>query len=601
MHDTASVFVMDIFRHVHDPARAEHPFLLLDDCAMTYGQLEGRMHAVAGLFGTLGIAQGDRIVVCCGDDVVVTTLYLAALRIGVTTALIDPASSPDEALVLVRASRAKALFADEQLGRNREVISTLLQDGKVVTVGPTRQRFDSLLASVQPTSTLPAPLSPSGSAFILFTSGTTSRPKGVEVSLAAVAAHMRTMNIQYGYGQDSIVMNSLPLHHSDGINHGPVNIMASGGTLVRTGAFAVQQLPRIFHRIASGGITHLITVPTVLALMLRAGPEYNDAFRGGAFRFVSSTAGPLDEKLWREFESRFGTMVVNSYGLTETVCEGFYCGPTPETRRIGTIGKPIDIEVKLLTSDGREADVGEMGEMLIRGTCVMKGYFDLPAETDKVLRDGWLYTGDLAIRDADGFYTLTGRKKNVIICGGINVYPEDVTRTIEHLPGVREATTIGVSDEAWGERVVSCVVSEPEAALTSDAVIDYCRAHLSPEKVPSRVLMLDLLPRGPSGKIALPDVKRIVAQRLNLLSDAEAAADVNTRVFQIAARCFKIGAETLDELSDADNTPGWNSLAHMDFLVGLESAFGFVMQPGDMLDIITLGDAVAYVKRRVAA
>ena len=448
---------------------------------------------------------------------------------------------------------------------------------------------------------LPATIPGDTSGFILFTSGTTSRPKGVEVSHAAIAAHMVTMHRQYGYGEDSVILNGLPLHHSDGINHGAVNVMAAGATLYRSGAFSVQQLPKILDMIPRFGITHMITVPTVLALIARLGEEFSNAFRQPAFRFISSTAGPLDERLWRAFEERFGTMLVNSYGLTETICEGFYCGPTDETRRIGTIGKPIDIEVRIVDASGRGVAQGEMGELILRGACVMKGYFNAPEETQAVLRDGWLRSGDLAVCDRDGFYQITGRKKNVVISGGINVYPEDVSRAISLMPGVADVVTLGVPDEMWGERVVCCVVAEAAQTVSSDAVVDYCRAHLSREKVPSHVFMLDALPRGPSGKVALPQVRKTV---MDLLATEAASShrgahalgdSVAQRVLELASSSFRTPVDELSLDSESETTAGWNSLAHMDFLMSIEATFGLRIAPADVMSIVTLGDAIEHV------
>ena len=204
----------------------------------------------------------------------------------------------------------------------------------------------------------------------------------------------------------------------------------------------------------------MITVPTVLSLIARLGDEFSGVFRTDVFQYISSTAGPLEEDFWRSFEERFGTMVVNSYGLTETICEGFYCGPTPETRRIGTIGKPIDIDVRLIDENGADVPKGEIGELILSGTCTMKGYFDAPEETNAVLRNGWLHTGDLATVDLDGFYRIAGRKKNLIICGGINVYPEDVSREIAKMPEIVDVITVGLPDDIWGDRVVIRICPE---------------------------------------------------------------------------------------------------------------------------------------------
>jgi long-chain acyl-CoA synthetase len=363
-------------------------------------------------------------------------------------------------------------------------------------------------------------------------------------------------------------------------------------------------LPEILGMVKRHQITHMITVPTMLALIMRLGDEFSDAFRTESFRFVSSTAGPLDEGLWRHFEARFGTMVVNSYGLTETVCEGIYCGPTPSTRRIGTIGKPIDIEARIVDDSGRDVQQGEMGELILRGSCLMKGYYNAPEETAAVLRDGWLYTGDLAVMDGDGYYSIAGRKKNVIITGGINVYPEDVSRTIARMPGISEVITLGMPDQIWGERVVSCVVLAQPDVLSAEDVIAYCRTHLSREKIPSQVLVVDEMPRGPAGKVALPQLRQLVSAQLPKASPTRPLAlttsgpeDIAATVLAVAARCFATPVAELSLDSEPETTAGWTSLAHLDFLLSLEAAFGITISPSDMLSITTLRDVVEHVAR----
>ncbi len=607
-----------LFRFVEQPDFADKPFVLLGEQVLRYGDLHALIRRTGELFKELGIGLGHRIVICSGHDFEAVALYLAAMRLGVTPALVDPHSSAAEARLLVRAAKARALFLDEDLHGRESFAMDLLPGGHELRIRPLsnwQQPFNANLSDDGQTfpamlkaypGRLPLPqVPPDTSAFILFTSGTTSRPKGVEASHAAVAAHMATMHRQYGYDENSRIINGLPLHHSDGINHGPVNIMAAGGTLLRTKPFSVQHLPSILGLIEQHAATHLITVPTVLSLIARLGKEFDNAFRTPAFRFVSSTAGPLEAGLWRAFEERFATQIVNSYGLTETICEGFYCGPTSDTRRVGTIGKPIDLLARIVDANGGDVVDGEMGELILSGNCLMKGYFDAPEETSAVLRDGWLYSGDLAVRDADGFYNITGRKKNVVICGGVNVYPEDVSRSLILMPGILDAVSLGIPDPTFGERLVSCV-TVADATITSNDVIAYCREHLAREKVPAYVYLFDEMPRGPAGKIALPQVKAQIAtldaERTLLSRKADAGrvgplsrAEVQRQVLEIAARCFQVNVGSLDLEAEPETTEGWNSLAHMDFLLALESTFQVQIEPEAMLDIVTIGDAVDHL------
>lgn len=329
--------------------------------------------------------------------------------------------------------------------------------------------------------------------------------------------------------------------------------------------------------------------------------DYFDSFTTPDFKFLISTAAYLDENLWRSFEQRYRVRVVNVYGLTETVCESLYCGPDDATRKLGTIGKPIDAEARVVDETGAALPDGKTGELCLRGDHVMKGYFRMPDEAAKVLKDGWFHTGDLGWRDADGFFHIVGRTKDVIITGGVNVYPEDVTGVMRGIPGVLDAVTFGMPDETWGERVVSCVLPAPDAQLTVEALAAAFLERASRQKLPKEIHILDEFPRGPAGKVVTALVKKKVGE-LNAkpAMPANAGGSAEDRIIRIAARTFKTTAESLTMRSDAENTKGWNSLAHVEFLLGLEQEFCLRMTPQDIMNIKSLGDALHIVGQRVS-
>ena len=454
---------------------------------------------------------------------------------------------------------------------------------------------------MEPADDLPDSLPDSTVAYILFTSGTTSRPKGVEITHRNLFAQMATFVRQYGYDPDCRLLNVLPLHHTDGLTQGPVVVFTTAATVLRPLRFRVDALSEFLDLIYAERVTHLITVPSVLALILNVAEETGDCFDGEDFRFVISTAAFLDENLWRDFEARFLTQVVNVYGLTETVCEAFYCGPDEKTRRLGTIGKPVDCDARIVDDNGQEVPRGEIGELALKGDNVMKGYFQMPEETAAVLKDGWFLTGDLARLDADGFCTIVGRKKNVIITGGINVYPEDVTSVLRSLPKVLDAVTLGMEDPIWGERVVSCVVPKPGEMLEVQEIAGHFLEQASREKLPAEIHLFDDLPRGPAGKVLLEEVKsRILAQRQGS-SGQGPARDLQERLLKTAAEVFKVPAEELSLTSNPENTKGWSSLAHVELLLTLEKEFGFRMSPQAIMTVKSLSDALSVVEKELAA
>ena len=583
---------------------------------LSFGELREQVARTRGLFLRLGLGPGDRIAIATADDLAVSVLYAACLTSGATAVVLDPQASAAETLVLIGKARPRAIFADSAV-LERSGPLTRAAEAAVVAVASAaakRSSFGLLLrrSEAAPAESFPAllqqeqlapaapPAAADACALVLFTSGTTSQPKGVQMSFRGLTAQMATFRRQYGYDASSVVANPLPLHHSDGLNQGPLLAFATGATLVRPPAVTMQSLGALLDSAYRERATHLVTVPTVLAMMLRLPRDYDDALGYEAFRFISSTAGPLSETIWRQVEERFAVPVVNSYGLTETCIEALYCGPDGATRRLGTVGKPVDCLARIVTEDGREAETGERGELWLSGENVMLGYLDQPEATAEVLQDGWLRTGDLATRDAEGFYRIVGRKKSVIIRGGINVYPEDVNAALLACPGVAQAATVGLPDDLLGERVVACVIlRNGGGAGLAERAMEHCRQALAPEKLPNRIEVLEALPFGPSGKVELEKLRQQLAARMD--GGATAGTPLAGRVLAVAAAVFQARLEDLSPESGDDDVAGWDSLNYLEFVMTLERQFNFKMAPRDVMNIRRLADAIAVVERAAGA
>ena len=584
---------------------------------MSYGELFDRVRRLTTLFANIGLARDDRAIVSSKDDLALITLFVALVRNGITAVVLDPQSPATELCKLVEAADAKALFLDDDRVRSVDLTSALRSDAVIIPIGADQpankllfgafgkksnspaETYPALLAGITPTVPGGEGVGDSTTAYILFTSGTTSRPKGVEITHRNLYAQMQTFIRHYGLGEQSRLMNLLPLHHTDGLTHGAFVSLLAGMTLYRPWRFSVDVLPKVLDGIYKYRITHFITVPSVLSLVANLGDDYLDSFRTPDLKFVISTAAYLDENLWRSFEQRYRVRIVNVYGLTESVCESIYCGPDDATRKVGTIGKPIDSEARVIDESGAELPIGKVGELCLRGDHIMKGYFRMPEETAKVLKGGWFHTGDLGWKDEEGYFHIAGRKKDVIITGGVNVYPEDVTGVFRSLPGVLDAVTFGLPDETWGEKVVSCVLPVQGVTLKVETLAEHFLERASRQKLPKEIHVLDEFPRGPAGKVVIALVKKKV-------EDLEARSSptmpqtgsVEDRIIRIAARTFKTSAGALSLRSDSENTKGWNSLAHVEFLLGLEQEFGLRMSPQEIMRIRSLGDAVTIVAHR---
>ncbi len=585
---------------------------------LNYGELFDRIDRLSTLFRECGLGVGARVLIASRNDREVAVLFLAMLSTGRTAVVIDPASAPAEASALITAADPAAIFidaglADRIVGFDALTGSiktfTLREDGRGSSVfGRLRLNGGDAPAAAgdYPAVLDRLPASPGGqdpipdstTALILFTSGTSSRPKGVQLSHRNLHAQYQTFVSQYGFTERSRILNHLPLHHTDGLNMGPAAALFAAATLHRPAPFSVQTLPTLLAGIRREAITHVITVPTALALIMQVEGDLEDSLAFPDLAFVCSTAGPLDETLWREFEERFGVMVVNSYGLTETVSQALYCGPTPETRKRGTIGKPVDCRARVLDDDGNPVAPGAVGELALCGANIATGYFRDPAASAAAIGDGWLRTGDLVTVDQDGFYRIVGRKKDAIVRGGIDVSPQQVTETILALAGVREAVTFGMADPTLGERVVSCLTQDDAVEVSAAAVFAHCRAQMSPEKVPSEVHVLEGLPTGPAGEVSVSELRTIVAERVDRNLE-RGGLTAEARVLAIAAATFAIPVDRLAPASAHDTTSAWTPRAHVAFIQALEENFAVTLTAREIKRIETLDDAIGIVKAKL--
>ncbi len=599
-------------------------WLLEGRVGRSYGEFFDRAGRVASCARARGLGVDDRAIIISDDDGTIIEIFFGLIAAGVTAVILNPRGSVDETESLVRAADASLVFVDD--GRFSDVdFATLLRNGSPVIrilppaaqrtrlfarlsgkpnapLGSSQETYPAMLSPFEPRLATPVEIPDTTTAYILFTSGTTSQPKGVEITHKSLFAQMDTFVRQYRLDESSRILNLLPLQHTDGLTHGAVLSLTCGGTLVRPMRFRVDRLPALLDEIYKSRITHFITVPSMLVLIRQLGRDYEDAFDSDDFQFIISTAAYLDAGLWQSLQESHGVRIVNVYGLTETVCEACYCGPDDESFRIGTVGKPVDCEAKVVDADGTTLAPGQEGELLIKGDNVMKGYFRMPGETENVLRDGWFHTGDIATIDEQGFVTIVGRKKSVIISGGYNIYPEDVTNVLMRMDIITDAVTIGIPDETWGERVVSCVILTDRDAGSASDISEFFLRHAAREKLPRDIYIMDEFPRGPAGKVQLDKLRHRIEQLRQHSAahrDSESGS-VSSVVTDIASSVFKMPVSDLGPDASPDTVSAWNSLAHVEFLMALEVEFGERFTAREIMSISNLGQAVRVLRDKVA-
>ena len=466
--------------------------------AVTYGALAQRTAALAGQLAALGLAPGDRVAVWLPNGVTWIESCLATLRAGAIVVPISHDASDAEALyrlgdagcrlAITTAARAPLLAAE------RAGLPALLTE--ILVDGPTA-RYEALVAAAPPG----LPRDPDvldDDAFILYTSGTTGRAKGVVLSLRAmlwvVAACWAPI---VGLSERDDMLSPLPLFHSYALNLSVLGILAVGASAHIMERYSTSECLSL---LAGQPFTLFPGVPTMFHYLLE-GSRDRTVRLAGLKRCISAGA-IMPGTLNRDFEARFGVPLLDGYGITETATMVTMNWPTG-TRVMGSCGLPVPgLAVRIVDpASGADVAPGGEGELIVRGPNLMRGYHAKPAETAAALRDGWYRTGDLAKFDANGMITITGRLKELIIRGGQNIAPAEIEEVVNTYEPVLDCAVVAGPHAHLGEVPVLFVVMKPGATLDEAALLAHCRRHLSAYKVPHAVLGTTEIPRTGSGKV----------------------------------------------------------------------------------------------------
>jgi long-chain acyl-CoA synthetase len=598
----------ECYRRVSDVGLARQPWLVGEDRTSSFGELRQRIELTAGLLGSWNIREGERVVIATRSDREAALMFIALIVNGVTAINLDPDTGPERARSLLSKASPRLVIADREVAARWGVAGSRIELIEIVAE-PKKSLFSGLLERAPATEGLHAllaeqtPIAPHSSidpetlAYIMFTSGTTDRPKGVCISHRALFAHLATLSRRYEYGPASRIMNTLMLAHADGMIQGPVIAFFNAIPVFRPLRFEISSIGRMLDAVYQLRITHLIAVPTMLALIQRLGIDHRDAFQGGDFKLLVSCGAQLEAALCEAFEATFSVPIVNVYGLTETVVGGLFSGPGAPSRMPGSIGTPQDCEARIVDENDCEVAETQAGELWLRGDLVMSGYFEAPAMTAQVLQEGWLRTGDSARRDAAGRYWITGRIKNIIIRGGYNIHPEEITEVLQRHPAVQEAFTLGIEDAVWGETVACIVVADEQ--LANEDLLSYCSLQLEPRKVPSRIVRVPSLPRGLSGKVLAERARALLqsAATTPARPGKASGADTMNRLLGIAASCFKTDRSALTLASAPRDVPGWDSLSHLELVSAIEKEFSLRLSARDIMSLDRLDKALSFIGR----
>ena len=599
------------FQSIFDAVEQNDSRKLVDGPAtLTYGEVATRCRELHRFFQANQLSTGDRIGIATTNDTEASALILSALRLGLPVALIDAGAKKSEAEQIIHRLQLKALFLDEShaegwniagpalyifKAQKNKLISRLLGKKAKDAGSGTRHYPDCLTPYSASGVALPALTSADSPALLLCTSGTTGLPKILQLSLANLLAAAKTTSTQNGFDEKTKLLNLLPLTHYDGSVSGLFTTFCRSGQLIRLGSFGVSMLPEILDAIYKYRATHLLLTPAILALMLRLGENIQESFQTEDFRFVVSVAATLPPKVWSDFQQIAGKRVVNMYGLSETG-NNLFAGPGDDSYRIGSIGKPVDCRAMIVLEDGSKAKANETGELLLEGASITSGYLGETITTKTFDDTEWFATGDLAYVDDEGVYWLVGRKKNIVIVGGRNVYPDEVNNVLLSHPAVSESAIIGMPDDVWGERVTACIVCK--APVTTAALIEYASENLTDYKVPRDIYIFDQLPKGRSGKILLQELAERVQEAKSGMK-VEDLSGIEEQVLRLASESFRTPASELSMKTAPATCNRWDSVAHMDFVTNLETKFGIELVPREVIQITTLEAAVRILRAKL--
>jgi long-chain acyl-CoA synthetase len=470
----------------------------VDNAAMTYRALDEASARVAALLHERGLGPGDRVGIMMPNVAEVPVVYYGVLRAGGVVVPMNPLLKVREVAYYLGDSGAGLIFAwrafaDEARGGAEQAkAEPIVVDG----VG-----FSDLLASVDPDYQV-AGRDDEDTAVILYTSGTTGQPKGAELTHGNLMSNTEVARTDIvGAGPDDVIFGGLPLFHVFGQTVALNVAVASGACLTLLPRFDAQHALRI---IADHRVTAFEGVPTMYVALLHQ-PDRAD-YDTSALRMCISGGAALPVEVLRGFEEAFGTAVLEGYGLSETSPIASFNLPDRE-RKPGSIGTPIrGVRMRVVDNSDHEVPLGEVGEIVIRGPNVMKGYWQRPEASAEAIRDGWFHSGDLARVDEDGYFYIVDRKKDLIIRGGYNVYPREIEEVLYEHPAVAEAAVIGLPHPALGEEVGAAVSLKPGAVISPEELRDHVKAQVAAYKYPRHVWIVDALPKGPTGKIQKRDI-----------------------------------------------------------------------------------------------
>ena len=493
------------YRNQHDPDKEA---ILFARRSIAYRELHDQACRLSALFGQVAtLSAGDRVALFLPNCPAFVACYYAAMHSGAIAVSLNVMLKHDEVKFILEDCEAKVLVTTAALLAQVPESSQLPALKKIFCIDKA-ERADAFaldeFSALECAHGSAAETAPDDGAAILYTSGTTGKPKGALLSHGNIMSNIRAVRRHTQMTCDDRLICYLPLFHCFGQNFIMNACLDSGAALILHERF---QPDEILASVKSDGVTMFFGVPPVYQRLLGA-PNVAEYFRN--VRYCFTAAAPMAMTVARQWRQNTGQIVYEGYGLTET--SPFASYNHDSSYREGSVGVPLEnVEMKVADAQGNALPAGATGEIVIKGPNVMLGYFRRPKETAEAIRDGWFFTGDIGKQDDDGYFYLVDRAKDMINVAGYKVWPREVEEVLLEHPGLSDIAVVGVPDTKTGEAVKAFVVPKTGARVTEQEIVDFGRAHMAAYKAPHTVEIIDALPRNPAGKV----LKRELRERNN--------------------------------------------------------------------------------------
>lgn len=467
-----------------------------------YADIDRLVGQIANALTETGVTAGDRVTAQIEKSPQALCLYLACLRAGFVFHPLNPAYQPAELEYFLGDAEPAAVVCDPAREATLRRLGQAAGVSRVLTLDADGKGSLVKLAEDMPAACPPLPSSADQLAALLYSSGTTGVPKGIMLTHGNLLSNTEALVGAWQFTEQDRLLHALPIFHVHGLFVATGCVLLSGASMRWLPSYDVAQVIRFLPE-----CTVMMGVPTYYTRLLERA-DFSAQVCKTVRVFISGSA-PLLEETFTEFEARTGHRILERYGMTETNMNT--SNPLHGVRKPGTVGPPLPgVQVRVCGDDGEVLPANETGNLQVRGPNVFVGYWKLPDRTaEDFTADGYFNTGDLGRVDDDGYVSIVGRAKDMVITGGLNVYPKEVELFIDDLPGVRESAVIGVPHADFGEGIVAVVVAGDGAAVSEETIIRAARENLANYKVPKRVVFLDELPRNTMGKVQKNNLREI--------------------------------------------------------------------------------------------